>query len=92
MHIMRRVIGGMLLLVLAGIAAQVRAAEGDVPRITKEEAKALMGAPNVVFVDARTDASWSRSDKKIKGAARPDTWDLDSWAGDYTKDTTFIIY
>lgn len=68
------------------------AVSGDAPRITKEEAKVLLGAQKVVFVDARTDSNWSRSDKKIKGAVRPDKWDLESWAGDYTRETKFIVY
>jgi hypothetical protein len=72
--------------------AQTAAAYGDVPRITKEDAKALLGAPNVVFVDARTEASWSRSDKKIRGAVRPDKWDLESWVAGYARDTKFIVY
>jgi hypothetical protein len=67
-------------------------AAGDAPRITKEEAKALLGAPNVVFVDARTDASWNTNDKKIKGAVRFDPYDAESWAGNYARDTKFIVY
>jgi hypothetical protein len=86
---------GMLVIVLCMFVApvgQAAATSGGVPRITKEEAKALLGAPNVVFVDARTDPGWSRSDRKIKGAVRIDRWDLESWAGDYAKDTKFIVY
>lgn len=64
----------------------------DAPRITKEEAKALLGSPNVVFIDARTDAAWGASDKKIKGAVRVDKWDLESQASGYGRDSTYIVY
>jgi hypothetical protein len=78
---------------LAGtVATPAAAATADVQRITKEEAKVLLGAPKVVFVDARTELTWSRSDRKIRGAVRIDKWDLEMWASPYPADTTFIIY
>ena len=86
---------GVLTIVVCIIAAAMirsAAAAGDAPRITKEEAKALLGAPNVVFVDARIDSSWNKSDKKIKGAVRFDPYDVESWAGNYARDTKFIVY
>jgi hypothetical protein len=73
-------------------AAPAAAATADAPRITKEEARALLGAPNVVFVDARTESAWRKSDRKIKGAVRIDKWDLQMWASSYPDDMTFIIY
>ena len=93
MRILRTVLSGLLILALAGVAGpRARAADGDAPRITKEEAKALLGAPNAVFIDARTDASWNTSDKKIKGAVRLERWDLESLTAGYGKDTKFIVY
>jgi len=78
---------GALVLCLACAAAAA-----DAPRITKEEAKALLGAPHVVFLDARTGGSWSGSNQKIKGAVRVDPDDVRSWAGSYKKDTRLILY
>jgi hypothetical protein len=86
-----RVIYGLLALVMF-MAAPAIAATADAPRITKEEAKALLGAPKVVFVDARTELTWSRSDRKIKDAVRIDKWDIEMWASFYPSDTTFIVY
>ena len=80
-----------LAVILTGTAAAA-AATADAPRITKEEARALLGAPHVLFVDARTESAWSKSDRKIKGAVRIDKWDLQMWASSYPDDTTFIIY
>ena len=86
-----KVIYGLLVLALLA-AAPAMAAPPDAPRITKEEAKALLDIPKVVFVDARTEAVWSRSDRKIKGAVRIDKWDIEMWASSYPVDTTFIVY
>jgi hypothetical protein len=85
----------VLAVILNGTAAAPAAAAtatADAPRITKEEARALLGAPQVIFVDARTESTWSKSDRKIKGAVRIDKWDLQMWASPYPGDTTFIIY
>jgi hypothetical protein len=90
-----RVTCSLLVLVLfmaASLAAPAIAATSDALRITKEDAKALLGAPKVVFVDGRISSAWDRSNKKIPGAVRADRWDFDTWTGNYDKDTTFIVY
>jgi hypothetical protein len=86
-----RVIYSLLALVLFMVSPAI-AATADAPRITKEEAKALLGAPKVVFIDGRISSAWDRSNRKIPGAVRADSWDLETWAADYDKDTTFIVY
>ena len=73
-------------------ALPAAAATSDAPRITKEEAKALLGSPNVLFVDGRTESAWHKSDKKIKGAVRIDKWDIEMWASSFPVETTFIVY
>ena len=70
-------------------AVAVQAAEA--PRITKEDAKALLGMPKVVFLDARIGGEWKSSDKKIKGAVRVEG-DYETWARGIDKDTTIIAY
>jgi hypothetical protein len=83
----------LLILALAGIMRPVPGLASDgVPRITKEEAKALLGKPNVVFIDARTDSAWKGSDRKITGAVRYDRFDPEAAPGSSGKDTTFIVY
>jgi hypothetical protein len=90
---LRMIFGVLLVLALFGILRPATVAAGeDVPRITKEEAKALLGAQNVVFIDARTDAAWGGSDRKIKGAVRLDRYDPDALLGGYARDTKFIVY
>lgn len=73
-------------------AVQAPAGTEDVPRMTKEDAKALLGSPKAVFVDARIARVWKKSSQRIPGAVRPDRWDPESWAARFDKDTTFIVY
>jgi hypothetical protein len=88
----RVLLGGLLVIALAGMLRPGPGLADDVPRITKEEAKDLIGKPNVVFIDARTDSAWKGSDRKIAGAVRFDRFDPESAAGNYGKDTKFIVY
>lgn len=43
----------------------------DVPMITKDELKAMLGKPDLVLVDVRLGRDFIFSDLKIKGAERP---------------------
>jgi len=80
----------VLTIVLAMAAAALSFA--DAPRISKEDARVLLGSPNVVFLDARTGGSWSGSSQKIKGAVRVDPGSVGSWAKSYQKDAKLIVY
>ena len=62
------------------------------PKVTKEELKSLLDQGNVVVVDVRTSRDWGESDYKIKGAVRVTFRDVESWASNYSKDTTIIFY
>ena len=89
----RALFGVLLMLALTGALRPAAApAADDAPRITKEEAKPLLGKSGVVFIDARTDSAWKGSDRKIVGAVRYDRFDPESVAGSYGKDTKFIVY
>jgi hypothetical protein len=48
----------------------------DVPRMTKEELRARLGAPELVILDLRIGRDWQASDLKIKGAVREDPGDV----------------
>ncbi len=39
----------------------------DVPRITKEELKSMLGNPDVVILDVRGAKQWKASEKKNQG-------------------------
>lgn len=64
----------------------------DVPRITKDELKAMMGSEDLVILDLRREKDWESSDSKIKGAIREDPRDIASWADKYEKDKTYVLY
>jgi Rhodanese-like domain len=93
MRTMSALFGLLLVLALCGILRTTQAAAAyDVPRISKEEAKALLGKPNVVFLDARVDKAWKESSRQITGAVRVDEFDLETQAANFGKDAIFIIY
>jgi hypothetical protein len=90
----RRRIGGVstfLCLIGIGLAA-ARAGAADVPRMTKEELLALLGRPDMVVVDVRTERQWGGSKYKIRGAVWEDPYTAASWAARYSKEKTVVLY
>jgi rhodanese-related sulfurtransferase len=63
-----------------------------VPRMTKDELKAMLGNPNLIIIDVRHDQDWKGSDVRIKGAVREDPDDVKSWARKYSKDRLIVLY
>jgi len=70
------------------------AISGDVPRMTKDELKAMLGNPGLVMLDVRLGRDFIFSDLKIMGADRP----LDmghvtpAQFPENTKDKTLVFY
>jgi hypothetical protein len=64
----------------------------DVPRITKEELRSMLGNPNMVIVDVRGAKQWEASRSKIRGAVWEDPENVESWADKYPKDKTLVLY
>ena len=64
----------------------------NVPRMSTEQLNEILDNPNLVLLDVRTEKDWGKSDRKIVGAVRVDPNDVDSWAGDYTKDQRIVLY
>ena len=83
----------VLLFVLAGCAAYAPSGP-PIPRITKEQLKAMLGNPEVIILDVRHDHDWDKSKEKIPGAARedPEKGDIKIWAGKYPKEKTIVFY
>jgi predicted sulfurtransferase len=82
-----------VLVALASVALFAKAAVADeVPRMTKEELRAMLGNPDVVIIDVRTANDWEASQSKIKGAVREEPRQAKSWAGKYDKDKTYVLY
>jgi rhodanese-related sulfurtransferase len=75
------------------LAGGVAAASGpEVPRISKEQLKSMLGDPNVVVIDVRIAFDWKESNSKIKGAIRENPARFDSWFHKYPKDKTIVLY
>jgi rhodanese-related sulfurtransferase len=79
----------VLFLLVFGITM---AAAKDVPRMTVDELKALLGTPDVVILDVRINSDWNRSTEKIMGAVREDPSEVKVWAKKYSKEKTLVLY
>ncbi len=86
-----RVLAALLTLAFMCFFAKAAVAS-EVPRMTKEELKAMLGNPDVVIVDVRLGKDWKASESKIKGAVREEPKKAKSWAGKYDKDKTYVLY
>jgi hypothetical protein len=64
----------------------------DVPRITKENLKPILGNPNVIILDVRLLDQWKEAELKIPGAIYEDPGEVDSWLEKYPKDKTLVFY
>jgi rhodanese-related sulfurtransferase len=63
----------------------------EVPRMTKEELKELLGSSDLVIVDVRRGQDWNSSEFKIKGSVRESGKGI-AWAKNYDKDKTIVLY
>ena len=64
----------------------------EIPKISKEELKSMLGKPAVVVIDVRTLWDRKMSLKQIKGAVREDPDAVKSWAKKYSKEKTIVLY
>ena len=64
----------------------------DVGRMSKDELRGMLGNPDLVIIDVRTEKEWRKSDKKISGATWEDADEFASWAAQYPKDKTMVLY
>lgn len=70
----------------------VMAGAADVPNISKEKLKTMLGNPDVVVIDVRTLWDRKMSLKQIKGATREDPAEVKSWAKKYPQEKTIVLY
>ena len=81
-----------VLLVLASMALFAKGAVAEeVPRMTKEELRAMLGNTDVVIIDVRTGKDWKDSQSKIKGAVNEEPKKPKLWADKYDKDKTYVL-
>ncbi len=68
------------------------AAGEEVPRMTIEQVRDVLGNPDYVILDVRKSSDWEGSDSKIQGAIREDPSDVNPWVDNYPKDKTLLFY
>lgn len=64
----------------------------EVARIDPVTLQQRIEAPGFHLIDARYGRGWSAIDRKVAGAVREDPHEISSWAGDYPKADTLVIY
>lgn len=82
----------LLVIALAGWSAPPSSVE-QVPRLTKEQVRDMLGKPDVVIMDGRYIKQYEQSDRKLPGAVffQPET--LDEFVKNHPqKDKTYIVY
>ncbi len=80
------------LVALAGWSAPPSSVE-QVPRLTKDTVKELLGKPDVVIVDIRYIRQYEQSDKKIPGAVFVQPENFDEFVKNHPKkDATYVLY
>ena len=81
------------LVVFLGIGIFVsRALSADAPRMTRDELKALLGNPDLILLDVRSESDWKDSDLKIQGAIREEPGQIKSWSEKYPKEKIIVLY
>lgn len=82
----------LLLFSLAGYSAMPTTVE-QVPRLTKDAVKEMLGKPDVVIVDIRYIRQYEQSDKKLPGAVFVQPENFDEFVKNYPqKDKTYVLY
>jgi hypothetical protein len=80
-----------LLFSLAGYSAMPTTVE-QVPRLTKEAVKEMLGKPDVVIVDIRYIKQFEQSDKKLPGAVFVQPENFDEFVKNHPqKDKTSVL-
>ena len=91
------VMGLVLTLLVAGPSFVTGAADDkipfpEVPRITKEQLKELLGKADLVIIDARPVEQWKYSDQMIPGTAHEDPLTVQVWSQKYDKNQRIVVY
>lgn len=81
----------LMLVAMSGYTAPPASVE-QVPRLTKEQVKDMLGKPDVVMVDVRYIKQYEQSDKKLPGAVFVDPERFDEFVKNYPKDKTYVLY
>ncbi len=64
----------------------------DIPRLTTEDLKGMLGRPDVHIIDLRHITQWAASDHKIAGAVWENRDTVNDWAAKYPPEATLVLY
>ncbi|HUJ69849.1 MAG TPA: rhodanese-like domain-containing protein [Syntrophorhabdales bacterium] len=88
---MAKYVVSFVMLVLVALAFGVARAD-DSHSMTKEQVRSLLGKPDVIIIDVRTNYDWDNSKVKIPGAVKEEGMKFASWMNKYPKDKTIVLY
>ncbi len=85
--------GVIAVLVVLAMGVPLVGAKEEVPRMTQEQLKEMLGSPDLLILDVRAAGDWGKAQMKIQGAVREDPGKgAKTWAGKYGKDKTIVLY
>ena len=64
----------------------------NIPLMTKERLKTLLGDDDITILDVRAGRDWKSSEFKITGAKRVEPSAYNQWADKFNKDKTYVFY
>lgn len=83
----------MVVLSFMGLGLHVSKTEAaEAVVMTKEQLKAVLGKPEYVIIDVRTEGDWKASQWKISGAVHEKSGSTESWMGKYAKNKAYVFY
>ncbi len=86
------VVTTVMLVALTGYTAPPSSVE-QVPRLTKEQVREMLGKPDVVILDIRFIKQYEQSDRKIPGAVFVQPENFDEFVKNHPqKDGTYVLY
>ncbi|MEJ2066786.1 MAG: rhodanese-like domain-containing protein [Deltaproteobacteria bacterium] len=90
--LMTAVVAMLISLSAVGVMARPTTTK-EVPRISKEDLKAMLGKPDVTILDVRVQDQWEVADQKIPGAVHENpAQDATAWLNKYPKDKPIVLY
>lgn len=91
-HLVNAAVFIIFLLIFFSASFLIASDINEVPRISVDQVKQLLGKPETVIIDVRKFRNWWRSGKKILTAVREDPSRVAEWADKYTMNQTLIFY
>ena len=90
----RKEISFLAVVLSLGLVAlgSIPAMSQEIPKLSKEELQKVLGKPDVVIVDVRSDTDWKASTMKIKSSVREEPGQVGSWINKYPRDKTLVFY